>query len=745
MDRLQLKIIGQVQGVGFRPHVYRVASALKLRGWVKNNGAGVVIEVIGENTKQFISLLQENLPPLAKIKNIEAEHFPYNPLDDTGRFEILKSESTSVNTVISPDVATCNNCLEELFNPESRFYLYPFLNCTHCGPRLTITQNLPYDRAQTSMDIFEMCEACVNDYLDPCNRRYHAQPTACQQCGPQLSMSLEKITQYILDGKILAIKSLGGFQLICDANNVDAIEKLRARKHRKTKPFALMALNAPSVQLFGDCSNKEKELLNSQERPIVLLKKKNAIFPDIIAPGLSQWGVMLPYTPFHYLLFYAFLGYPSGQDWLEQNCSFVLIVTSANPGKLPLVIDDSVAKSALKDIADHQVSYNRKIITRVDDSVVRVICEKPVFIRRARGYVPSPIKLSSHVPCTLALGAHLKNAFCITRGDEAFVSQHIGDIENTTTVEFLHESLNHLMKFLNVKPERIACDLHPDFYTTRLAHSINLPIIPVQHHHAHLTSVIAEYHIKEPVLGLALDGYGYGDDGSLWGGELFFLEGINYQRIGHFYPIALPGGDQATREPWRIALGILYELNETKEINKRFAEVKNSDAVLQMLEKNIHISRTSSCGRLFDAASALLGTQQQVNYEGEAAMKLESLVSQPEVLSNGWQIHQDQLNLLPTLKYLLNCDPVTGANIFHGTLIAGLADWLEKSCQQWKLNKVVLSGGCFLNKILTEGLVKMLMHKNIIAYFPKQVPPNDGGLCLGQAWVAAMHSIDHGD
>lgn len=740
-DRLRLIVKGCVQGVGFRPHVYRVACALGLTGWVKNNGAGVLIEIAGKNVRHFLSMLQENLPPLAKVDHVEIDCLSDDDKNHND-FQILESESTTIDTMIGPDVAVCDECLRELFDPNSRFYLYPFLNCTHCGPRFTITRNLPYDRKQTSMDVFAMCEDCVVDYGDPRDRRYHAQPIACQQCGPQLSMPLADIARHIMQGDILAIKGLGGYQLICDARNVETIKKLRARKQRKTKPFALMVLNLASAQSIADCSSQEKIILASRERPIVLLKKRDSSLPDIIAPGLSDFGIMLPSTPLHYLLFYALSDRFREFNWLGQVCPVVLIVTSANAGKNPLIVDDAVAKTELKNIADHVVSHHRKIIARADDSVVRVINEKPMFIRRARGYVPSPIPLAHSVPCTLALGAQLKNTFCITRGNEAFVSPYIGDIENAETIEFLHESIEHLVKFLRVSPTRIACDLHPDFYTTRLAHSFDLPIFPVQHHHAHLVSVMAEHHLKEPVLGLALDGYGYGEEGSSWGGELFLLEGFKKQSIGHFYPLALPGGDRAVREPWRVALGILSDLHEKREVFERFSALGDIDTLQQMLDHNIHITRTSSCGRWFDAASALLGVQFHTHYEGEAAMKLESLVSQPEVLPNGWGIQEREFSLLPTFKYLLKCDPITGANIFHGTLIAGLADWLDKNGRRWNVNRVVLGGGCFLNKVLTEGLLSALKAKGLTGYVSEQLPANDSGLCLGQAWVAANNVLN---
>lgn len=727
MKCFQIEITGQVQGVGFRPHVYRVACALNLTGWVKNTGSGVLLEINGEAADLFVEKLQENLPPLAKISGMTVNNISTNQKPVPRYFEILKSDFTSATTIIGPDTSICDLCLKELFDPNSRFYHYPFLNCMNCGPRLTITKNLPYDRAQTSMHVFSMCAACQNDYSDIHNRRYHAQPTACVKCGPALSLEIENIAKRIHKGEIVAVKGLGGYQLICDANNESSIFALRQRKQREAKPFAMMCADINSIKNIVEVSDSEESHLSSEKRPIVLLRKLNTTaLPDNIAPGLSHFGVMLPYTPLHYLLF----------DCLSQYQLDVLIVTSANSGGNPLLIDDALAIQELKTIADTVVSYNRDIVTRLDDSVLRVVNNNPMFIRRARGYVPMPIQLAHTIPSTLALGGYLKNTFCITRGDEAFVSQHLGDLKNKATIEFFHETLNHLMKFLNVKPERIAHDLHPDFYTTRLSFEFELPIFSIQHHHAHLASVMAEHCIDEPVLGLALDGYGYGENGEAWGGELCLLEGVHFQRIGYFQPLPLPGGDLASHEPWRMAVSVLHVLGKEKDIQKLYADQAGLKTVSEMLKKSLNCPLSSSCGRLFDAASALLGIQSVSHYEGHAAMRLESLVTTPQILSTGWLIEENRFNLLPTLEYLLHCTQPEGANIFHGTLIAGLAEWIVANARRMDVKKIVLSGGCFLNQILTEGLVQALTEKNLIPLLPQILPPNDGGLSLGQAWIA---------
>lgn len=735
LERLQIIVQGQVQGVGFRPHVYRTAIQLGLTGWVQNNASGVFIEVQGKSVSQFIARLTSDLPPLAKINDIHTSTISLN-INETS-FKIIESKKGKVNTIISPDTCICSHCLNELFDPKNRYYRYPFLNCTHCGPRLTITRNLPYDRCQTSMDDFPLCIDCKADYLDPVNRRYHAQPTACVKCGPQLSLSNKEITKRIIQGEIIALKGLGGYQLICDARNESAILKLRTRKNRDAKPFALMVANVLSAKNIVEINEHAEQLLKSQSRPIVLLRKKSSTtLPETIAPSLSHLGIMLPSTPLHYLLFNAFAEYADGLEWLDEIQSMILIVTSANLGSNPLVIDDQIAHNELDNIVDTIVFYNRQIVTRVDDSVMHMINDRSIFIRRARGFVPTPIQLPHTIPATLAVGGHLKNTFCITRGDEAFVSQHIGSLNNKATIDFFHETLNYLLKFLDVTPERIAHDLHPNFYTTQFAQNYGIPCFAIQHHHAHLASVAAENNIKEPALGLALDGYGYGINGEAWGGELLLLENTQFKRLGSFSPLPQPGGDSATREPWRMAASVLHLLHKGNEIAEKFSHYPQAQFMQNILEKRINTPLTSSCGRLFDAASALLGVCEISRYEGQAAMQLESLVTLCDYLPNGWSIDNHTFNMLPTLAYLTNVDPVTGANLFHGTLILGLAEWLSQFAQKTSTRIVLLSGGCFLNKILVEGLLKALKNLDLEPVIARQLPSNDGGISLGQAWLA---------
>ena len=735
MNRLQLLVTGQVQGVGFRPHVYRVAKELGLTGWVQNNASGVLIEVQGLSTFSFLSALTSALPPLANIDTLETKAIALKTCEKT--FDIIESQSGVSRAMISADTCICDACLNELFDASSRYYHYPFLNCTHCGPRLTITRHLPYDRHQTSMSDFPLCIPCSKDYFDPSNRRYHAQPTACAQCGPALSKPIANLAEALLEGKILAIKGLGGYQLLCDARNETTIQTLRQRKQREAKPFAVMVLNAKSAEALVDIDKHAEQLLTSPARPIVLLKKLlTTTIPQSIAPGLSDLGIMLPSTPLHYLLFHALANHPQGLDWLKKAHPITLIVTSANISGNPLIIHDVAARSELAEIADEVISYNRQIITRADDSVARIVNNTALFIRRARGYVPQRIKLPYPIPSTLALGGQLKNTFCITRHDEAFVSQHIGGLTNKTSIEFFHESLSHWLSFLDVTIERIACDLHPDFYTTRYAEDLGYPLIPVQHHHAHLASVAAEHHILEPALGLALDGYGYGLNGNAWGGELMLLEQTQMQRLGSFLPIPQPGGELAAKEPWRMAASILNLLGRNIDIATRFANHSQATLLATWLTKPDAIQLTSSCGRLFDAASALLGINAISTYEGQAASQLESLVTTPTSLPNGWFFDENHFHLLPTFEHLLDCDAVRGANLFHGTLIAGLTEWIVSYAHRVSSRVVLLSGGCFLNKVLSEGLTQQLTQHGLTVYLPQRLPPNDGGLSLGQAWIA---------
>lgn len=749
VTRLQILITGQVQGVGFRPHVFRIATKLELTGWVQNNGLGVLIEVQGAQSANFIAELVSQIPPLAYINSVTESHIP--SVIDEQTFIIKNSDTGIIKTIIAPDIGICAACLYELFDVHSHYYLYPFLNCTHCGPRFTITKKLPYDRLNTAMESFPLCSQCSADYYDINNRRYHAQPTACHMCGPKLNYAgdtldlfgglLKKIGALIRGGKIIALKGLGGYQIICDAKNIDTVNRLRINKKRKSKPFALMSLNTVSLKGIVKLDKVQQELLESKERPIVLLPKLDKNLDNAIAPNLDSYGVMLPSTPLHYLLFYTLLNEPSGHKWLTEEQDVLLIVTSANISGEPLICDDEVAINSLKYIVDEIFTYDRHIVSRVDDSIIKVINDKPVFIRRARGFTPSRIKLAHKIPVTLGLGAHLKNTFCLTRDDEAFVSQYIGSLSNKETIDFFQETLQHFLKFLSVTPERIAHDLHPDFYTTHLAldlaNKYNIESYGVSHHHAHLASVLAEYNIKSPVLGLVLDGYGYGADGGAWGGELLLLENALFEHLGGLAPISMPGGDAAIYEPWRMGASVLYHLGKKEQILERFFRFEHAKYIEQLLDKNINSPLTSSCGRLFDAVSSLLGVTLLSQYEGEAAMRLESLVTKPEILTNGWQEVGGNISFWPLLEFITNLlDPVLGANIFHGTLSRGLAVWINRFANDMNIKIVLLSGGCLVNKFLAEGICRELGRLGIKALLPQKTPVTDGGISLGQAWSA---------
>lgn len=739
MKRCRLLIKGQVQGVGFRPTVYRIAEQLKLTGWVQNTSSGVLVEIQGEDTASFINLVYANLPSLAHIDSVEISDMQI--IEDEQHFTILQSESGAVETLISPDTAICSECLKDLFDPDSHYYHFPFINCTQCGPRFTITHSLPYDRCNTSMDDFRLCPDCLTEYNDPANRRYHAQPTACARCGPRLSSDIQSIARALNHGEIVALKGKGGYQLICDARNEKTVLKLRERKQREAKPLALMVLNVASAEPFVHMGSEEEQLLENSARPIILLKKGREELSDIIADGLCEFGVMLPSTPLHYLIFHALAGYPDGCEWLKNQHNTVLVVTSANISGNPLLTDDEKARRELSGIADLIVSYNRSIVTRADDSVLRVVAGAPMFIRRARGYCPQPIQLPHAIPSVLALGANLKNTFCITRGNQAFVSQYLGSLHNRETIEFFHESLEHWQRFLGVNIEAIACDLHPDFYTSRLAEQYGLPLMRVQHHHAHLAAVAAEHHYTKPVIGLALDGYGYGNDGDAWGGELMLLENETFEHLGSFAPLPLPGGDYAAREPWRMGAAVLHCLGKTKDIPHYFAQQEQAEPIMKMLHNNFTFPQTTSCGRWFDAASALSGLCLRSNYEGQAAMLLESLVTVPEIINNSWSFDEQYFNPLPIFEYLLSTSASRSANLFHGSLIAGLAEWLVYWSKKTGIRTVLLNGGCFLNKVLTEGLFDRLNQQGVSVYIPRRLPPNDSGLSLGQAWILGSHYV----
>lgn len=723
LKRVRLILLGQVQGVGFRPFIYQLAHQYQLTGFVKNHPQGVYIEVQGDKVDDFVGQLSIQSPPLARIDELHSLEIPVDA--NASLFKIGETEMGLAQTIVPPDLAICDLCLAELFDPLSRFYRYPFLNCTQCGPRFSLIKTLPYDRANTAMSLFPLCAQCHEDYHHPMNRRYHAQPTACPVCGPTYEIPVESMSQQIKQGEIIAIKGLGGYQYFCDAYQDNAVKSLRDKKSREEKPFAVMVLNLESAALFAEISQAEAKLLISRARPIVLLRQKQNALSPRIAPNLTTLGLMLPTTPLHYLLFHIAAGMPRGSIWLNTPLNTAFVVTSANHSGEPIPVQ-----------MEHAIGYNRKITARVDDSVVQVISHRPQFIRRARGYVPSRITLPCVSPSVLALGAHLKNTMCLTRRNEAFVSQHIGSLDNKKTIEFFHETLDFHLRLLSITPKIIAHDAHPDFYTTQLAQQFDLPSIAVQHHHAHVASVMAEHHLTQPVLGVVLDGYGYGENGEAWGGELLWVHNTEMKRVAHLYPLPHPGGDLAAREPWRMGAAVLYQLNKHEKIAQFFDDEPQANLLADYL-KNAQIPMTTSAGRLFDAAAALLKMRKIARFEGQTGLELENLVSFTEVLTGGWQITDRGLSFLPLLDYLTTVsDRVQGSNIFHGTLIAGLSEWIKNASEAVGVNMIVLSGGCFLNRVLTQGLTEQLQSQRLSVFLSQQLPPNDGNISLGQAWIA---------
>ncbi|MEI6558031.1 MAG: carbamoyltransferase HypF [Rhodospirillaceae bacterium] len=740
--RLRIRVRGQVQGVGFRPFVHGLAGRLGLAGWVLNDGAGVVAEIEGSEgaTRAFLAALAAEAPPLARVTAIEPEA---RPAEGGAGFTIRASVGgQAVSTGIPADAAVCPDCLSELFDPADRRYRYPFLNCTRCGPRYTITRRLPYDRPQTSMAGFTLCPACAAEYRDPADRRFHAQPTCCPACGPRLSHAIGEILGWLRAGRIVGLKGLGGFHLACDATNAETVARLRAAKQRDGKPFAVMVAGLASARRLAELDPPEAALLAATARPVVLARRRagTGLAPGL-APDLAWLGLMLPYTPLHYLLFHEAAGRPTGTAWLETPQPLTLVMTSANPGGEPLAIGNREAARRLAGIADHILDHDREIVIRADDSVMRLIAGAPCPIRRGRGLVPEPIRLPRAVAPVLAVGGHLKTAICVTRGDQAFLSQHIGDLDNAASFGFFEETVAHLLNSLGVRPAVVAHDRHPDFLSTRFAETLaarlGVPAQPVQHHHAHLAAVAAEHGLAGPVLGLALDGFGLGSDGGAWGGELLRLEGAGFTRLGHLAPLAQPGGDLAARQPWRMAAAALHRMGRGSEIVGRLGRYGPAAGLVQMLDRGAGVPLTTSCGRWFDAACGLLGVRPHSGFEGEAPMVLESLVTTPRVIPGGWRISADhgELDLLPLLEALLEAGNAgEGADLFHGTLAMALIEWLAGAGAR----RVVLGGGCLVNRVLAEALVAGLAARGITALLARAAPPNDGGLALGQAWVAAQ-------
>jgi hydrogenase maturation protein HypF len=793
---VRLHISGIVQGVGFRPFIYNLASQLSLAGWVRNTSAGVDIEVEGtpQALQAFVTAIHTSPPPLSRIDKITQAAIPPNGYSS---FKIVHSEPIAdAFQPISPDVSICDDCLRELFDPADRRYLYPFINCTNCGPRFTIIEDIPYDRPKTTMAGFPLCPDCFHEYQDPTDRRFHAQPVACPECGPSVWLKISPLTLFTgLDepgstrdsiqaihqaqrllkrGLIIAVKGLGGFHLACDAQNPEAVARLRQRKLRVDKPFAVMMANLETIQSYCVVSEAEKELLVSRQRPIVILKRQpDSQLPTDLAPGQQTLGVMLPYTPLHYLLFAdlpAFrvqVGLPAGRS------PAALVMTSGNLSEEPIAIENEEAFSHLAGLADAFLMHNRPIRTRCDDSVLRVFYTLPgqsliTPIRRSRGYTPFPVHLPWKSAPLVAVGAELKNTFCLTRDQYAFLSHHIGDLENYETLQSLEDGVAHFEHLFRVKPEALAFDLHPDYLSTRYAldraESEQLPAIPIQHHHAHIAACMAEnaQSGEHPVLGAALDGTGYGDDGLIWGGEFLIADYLGYQRFAHLADVPLPGGDRAVREPWRVAISWLDYAGIPWEEDLppvRFARSKNTQptgkeidplqVLFHQLQAGINAPLTSSFGRLFDAVAALIGLCFEVNYEAQAAIELEAHadLSEPESYCFG------TLPPDPTHPfYRIDPSPAFGKIIadlrrgisperismrFHRAAAKSVVDVLLAMRKYADINQVALSGGVWQNYLLLSLTLSQLSYLNFEVLLHSQVPCNDGGLSLGQAAIAS--------
>ncbi|MHA3771223.1 carbamoyltransferase HypF [Verrucomicrobiota bacterium sgz303538] len=750
-ERARVVVHGAVQGVGFRPFVYRLATQLGLDGWVQNSAQGVVIEIEGkrEAVERFVVRLEKERPPHAVIHGMETAWF-----DAAGHcgFEIRPSATHGAKTAcILPDIATCSDCLREIFDPANRRYRYPFTNCTHCGPRFSIVEALPYDRQNTTMKRFAMCSECEREYHDPHNRRFHAQPNACPQCGPQLALwdangtaialrdsALREATESVRSGRILALKGIGGFQLIVDAGNEAAIARLRARKRREEKPFALMVPSLEGARELCCISELEERLLLSPEAPIVLLKQHSAFrdsgaaIAEAIAPGNPSLGVMLPYTPLHHLLLRE-LGFP-------------VVATSGNLSDEPICTDEHEALARLTDIADFFLIHDRPIARHVDDSIVRVMCGREMVLRRARGYAPLPVRMRESQPATLAVGAHMKSSIALSAGNDVFISQHIGDLAAGPAWWAFRRVVSDMQRLFEVTPEVVGHDLHPDYLSTKYAAQTAAPCCPVQHHWAHVLACMADNDLTTPVLGVAWDGTGYGPDGTIWGGEFLLANNGTFERVAHLRTFRLPGGDAAVKEPRRTALGVLHELWGGEALHQSdlapiSAFTKGELTLLeQMLVRGFNAPHTSSAGRLFDAVAAILGLRQRATFEGQAAMELEfsvepeSIATYPFELTNG---RPRVIDWRPTIAAIVNdlrCKVPAGiiSARFHETL----AEMVVAVARVVGEPKVVLTGGCFQNEYLTNRCVERLRDAGFRAYWHQRVPPNDGGIALGQVMAA---------
>jgi len=762
-ERLRVVVRGAVQGVGFRPFVYRLATDLALDGWVMNSTQGVFAEFEGQRSELESCLihLDRNRPPRAVVHSLEAvwlDAVPYRGFsirdsDDQGR----------ASTLVMPDIATCDDCLAEIRDPANRRHRYPFTNCTNCGPRFSIIDAVPYDRAHTSMRGFTMCPACLAEYHDPLDRRFHAQPNACPVCGPQLRLwdatgralaaaddALRAAGEALVQGRIVALKGLGGFQLLVNARDAGAVRRLRARKHREEKPFAVMCADVARADAAGVVSALERRLLTSPEAPIVLLEKRrdggSASVALNVAPGSAHLGVMLPYTPLHHLLM-ADVGRP-------------LVCTSGNLSDEPMVIDEAEAVERLGGIADLFLVHDRPIVRHVDDSIARVMLGRELVMRRARGYAPLPVDVGWQMPPTLAVGGHLKNTVAIASGSQVFISQHIGDLDHQRSQEAFRGAVSSLERLLQVEPEAVIADAHPGYASTAFARGTGLPLRQVQHHMAHVASCMAENQLTGPVLGVSWDGTGDGQDGTVWGGEFLSVSDGAFSRVACVRPFRLPGGERAIREPRRSALGLLHALSgpaaATSSVLADAFTTAERAVMVQALTAGLNAPVTSSAGRLFDAVAALTGLRYRSSFEGQAAMALEAAVDPAETGRYPVRLDDqpDRFALVPAWhvpSWVVDWEPaITGvmrdvaARVDTGVIAARfhntLADMIVAVAVRVGEARVVLSGGCFQNRVLMERTVAGLRDAGFRPYWHQRVPPNDGGIALGQ--VAALAAAE---
>lgn len=749
--RLRLRVVGAVQGVGFRPFVYRLATELSLGGWVNNSPSGVTIEVegAGENLDEFRRRFDREKPPRASIQGLEATE-----LDAAGfvGFEIRASEQGGEKSaVVLPDIATCDDCLSEIFDPANRRHLYAFTNCTNCGPRYSIITAIPYDRPNTTMCTFRMCAACAAEYSDPMDRRFHAQPIACPECGPRLALwdgagthvatghdALRQAAAAVLDGRILALKGIGGFQLIADAGREDVVSRLRSLKRRDEKPFAIMCTKLDEACEMCEVGEAERRLLLSPEAPIVLLRRQaTEAVAGNVAPGNPYLGVMIPYSPLHHI-FMKEVGRP-------------VVATSGNLSDEPICTDEGEALARLSGIADFYLVHDRPIARHVDDSIVRVAAGRELVLRRARGYAPLPLALARPVAPTLAVGAHLKNTVSLAVGRQVFTSQHIGDLETVQAYDAFRGVVESLSELFETSPQRVVADLHPDYMSTQYALGSGLPVMRVQHHQAHVFACMAENEVAPPCLGVAWDGTGLGDDGSIWGGEIFRVDADSQiRRVAHMRTFRLPGGERAIREPRRSALGLLYEIWGRAALeHSNLAPLRDTprdelQTMLDMLDRRVNAPVTSSAGRLFDAVASITGIRQTMRFEGQAAMELEFALESVStsdtypmaIRSAGGMIVIDWQPLIEGI--VRDVQAAVSVGLISARFHNGLAQAIVAVAREVGEEKVLMSGGCFQNRYLLEQSIRRLRASGFRPYWHQRIPPNDGGIALGQIWAVAI-------